>query len=284
MSNIKLIDQLPTSDKCRIELYDGLGFVELVEITPRLLPEGETVDKRIADAARTSYLGKGKSQAADNALVRRLLADKHTSPFEFVRLDFKMEIPLFVNQQLLRHRTASLNQASYRYVQAPDKLYYPSPRLQHLNNKQGSSDQVVDDQKILETWQEMKDLGKKTMEVYQKLLSLGVAREVARVGLPACLMTELVWTMNLHNLFHFLKLRMAEDAQLEIRQLATAMYTIIQGIIPAACEAFENYELNSIRFAKDELDMIQSNSIKLSGSKLDNLKQRLLQVKSSYNF
>jgi thymidylate synthase (FAD) len=233
----KEFDILPKNNK--IMLYDDLGFVELVDMKPRMIPIGYTADKRIADAARTSYLGTGKSKDQDDKLVRRLFKDKHTSPFELVVFNFHIKLPLFVNQQLLRHRTASLNQASYRYISPKEEIYYPDVRMQHKSNKQCSSDETVDDEKILNEWDEMKQLGIRCMKSYKKLVDMGVAREVARIGLPAGLMTELIWSMDLHNLLHFLKLRMANDAQLEIRELADAIYKLIKQVVPVTCEAFE---------------------------------------------
>lgn len=273
--NELLVDLLPKNNK--ILLYNKLGFVELVDMLPRLMPYGCSADKRIADAARTSYLGKGKSTEMDNKLVTRLFEDKHTSPFELVKFDFHIKLPLFVNQQLLRHRTASLNQASYRYISPKDEIYYPELRLQHISNKQGSSDQKVEDVETKELWDTMQDLGHKCIATYDKLIDKGVAREVARIGLPAGLMTELVWSMNLHNLLHFLKLRMAPDAQLEIRELANAMYKLIQPLVPVTCAAFENMN-KSITFTGEEIAYMNEDEKNLNKSQLDKLNSKLEKI------
>ena len=128
----------------KIELYNGLGFVELVDMMPRKVPVGRDADISIVRNARVSYLTKGdKTKEQDTKLINFLVKNKHTSPLESVVFQFHMRIPIFVERQLIRHRTARVNEQSMRYTAASDAFYYPELRMQSKNNKQCSSDESV---------------------------------------------------------------------------------------------------------------------------------------------
>ncbi len=225
-----MIDAL-TLSQTKETLYNGLGYVELIDCMPRLVPDGRTCEFAIARNARMSTGNGIKTIEQDQKLITRLYNDKHTSPFETVSFTFEMIIPIFVQRQVIRHRTAKVNELSGRYSELPASYYLPSVRLQCGANHQMSSVQPVS-KELTDLWNESDSMMRSLFEHYQKLVGAGVAREVARTILPVATMTKLSWTMDLHNLLHFLKLRTAPDAQLEIQQLATAIQQIIKPLIP----------------------------------------------------
>jgi len=249
------------------KLYNNTGFVRLRDCMPRLVPS-KTADYAVPEMARISYAatkpeGESKqSNESDERLINYLLRNYHTSPFEGISFKFVMRIPIFVARQLLRHRTAKVNEYSMRYSPAIDAFYFPDPRIQDKKNKQGSVEMsevkgidAAEDKKateITEIWDNSKDLVAKLYENYNSLLKLGVAREVARCTLPVCQMTELYYEMDLHNLLKMLRLRMDIHAQKEIRELADAMYKLIVPIVPLCTAAFENYWVGSMNLSKEE--------------------------------
>lgn len=238
----------------KIDLYDKLGFVELKYISPdpNLVTPFKDLECFIADIARVSTgTGDDKnttsstttthvSAEANKKLAFRLFKDKHTSPFEFVDFIFRIKAPLFVVQQLLRHRTASVNQESFRYSACKHKPFFPILRKQDLKNKQKSGEFTEADinankkiyEECVEKYEQGKKLSTQIIEIYNFLIAHDVAREVARVLLPTASMTVLYWKIDLHNLIHFLRLRMAHDAQYEIRVLANAIFNLVKDYVP----------------------------------------------------
>ena len=200
-------------------------------------------DSSIVHAARVSY-GKGtKKVSEDRGLIRYLVRHSHTTPLEMVELKFHGKMPLFVARQWIRHRTASVNEYSGRYSEMSEDMYLPE--LEHIqpqstNNKQGRSGEYTKD----EQFRIQNDLiynNQQDQTEYKKLLDKNLAKEMARGVLSVNNYTEWYWKINLHNLFHFLKLRLDAHAQIEIRVFAEAMYELIKPIVPIACEAFEDY-------------------------------------------
>lgn len=232
---ITTIDVLP---KKYIPLYNNLGGVRLVDCMPRMIPSNRTADVAITRAARISYNLGDKIPEEDAKLIRYLYRNNHTSPFEHGELSFEIELPIFVMRQLVRHRTASLNEQSLRYTKADDKFYFPSLRLQSKTNKQGSSDEVPP-MEAMQLWDEIIDANSLLYKKYTKLLELGVSKEVARCCLPTSLMTKVVWKIDLHNLMKFLRLRMDHHAQEEIRVLATAMHNLAANVFPVTLNVFD---------------------------------------------
>ena len=214
-------------------------------------------DAAIVQAARCSY-GKGtKSVSEDRGLIRYLMRHRHTSPLEMVEFKFHCKMPIHVARQWVRHRMASLNEMSGRYSEMPNECYVPELdrlQLQSKDNKQGSSDEQVEEAVYIQG--NMQEVQKKAFDVYQEHLESGLAREVARNDLPLSTYTEWYWKMDLHNLFHFLRLRLHSHAQYEIRQYANAIYELIKPIVPLACEAFEDYVLNAVTFSRQEMEAI----------------------------
>jgi thymidylate synthase (FAD) len=208
-------------------------------------------DSSIVQAARVSY-GKGtKTPSDDRALIRYLMRHKHTTPFEMVEFKFRIKCPIFIARQLMRHRTASINEISARYSIIENDYYIPSPfRTQSSTNKQGSEEPLED----LDVTSRYIQTCESAFNTYKLMLEKGVSRELARCVLPQSTYTEFYWKINLHNLLHFLKLRMDSHAQLEIRDVANYIYTLIKEKVPITAEAFEDYIVGAITFHKPDIN------------------------------
>lgn len=212
------------------------GFVRLVDYMGN--------DAAIVQAARVSYGAGTRKATEDAALIRYLLRHRHTSPFEMVEVKLHVKAPIFVARQWLRHRTASVNELSARYSILPDDLYLPDDTeisFQSADNKQGRSARVVD-RATRDRVRELLLAGQQSAySSYQELLDAGIARELARIALPVSVYTEWYWKLNLHNLFHFLELRLDAHAQYEIRRYASAIALIVERLAPIAYAAFVDY-------------------------------------------
>jgi len=227
------------------------GFVRLVDYMGN--------DRRIVQAARVSYGEGTKTYREDEILIDYLLRHQHTSPFEHVVLEFHCKMPIFVARQWIRHRTARINEISGRYSVMKDEFYVPDEsqiKGQSEDNKQGRSDEEVPPELRAKVLDLLKKDQAGVYASYQELISDGVARELARINLPLSLYTEWYWQMDLHNLFHFLELRMDAHAQWEIRQYANAMAEITKAVAPLAYEAFERHRLNGKHFSSEEIEVI----------------------------
>jgi len=227
------------------------GFVRLVDYMGG--------DESIVQAARVSY-GKGtKSVNEDRGLIRYLMRHLHTTPFEMVELKFHVKLPIFVARQWIRHRTANVNEYSGRYSVMKDEFYVPEHHaihFQNLKNKQGRREDDVPSElrgRVLDLL--ISSQGKLYKE-YEEMLDSDIARELARINLPLSMYTEWYWKIDLHNLFHFLRLRIDPHAQYEIRVYGEAMAEITKKVAPMAWEAFEDYILKSERFSRLELNVI----------------------------
>ena len=227
------------------------GFVRLVDYLGG--------DARIVQAARVSYGGGTKSVREDRALIDYLLRHQHTSPFEQVVLTFHCKLPIFVARQWIRHRTARLNELSGRYSVMRDEFYVPPGKrvqAQSADNKQGSGGSLParTAQQVLEI---LKIAQENSYLDYEETLELGVARELARINLPLSLYTEWYWQIDLHNLFHFLKLRLDSHAQYEIREYARALGQCAKAVAPMAYGSFEGHILHGARLSRKELALIR---------------------------
>jgi len=227
------------------------GFVRLVDYMGG--------DERIVQAARVSY-GEGTKQVRrDEILIDYLLRHQHTSPFEHVVIEFHCKMPLFVARQWIRHRTARVNEISGRYSVMSNEFYLPDAeqiKFQSKDNKQGRAEEEVPPElraKVLDILS--KDHGD-IYSSYQEMLDDGIARELARINLPLSLYTEWYWQMDLHNLLHFLALRMDSHAQWEIRQYADVIADLTKAVAPMAYNSFENHILNGQRFSREEIEVI----------------------------
>jgi thymidylate synthase (FAD) len=228
------------------------GFVRLVDVM------GD--DSAIVQAARVSY-GKGtKSITEDRSLIRYLIRHKHTSPFEMVEFKFHVKLPIFIARQWIRHRTANVNEYSGRYSEMPDDFYLPELcqiKPQSLFNKQGRAEDCLPPEKAAVIAGIMENTQKQLFSEYTEFLENDVAREIARINLPLSTYTEWYWKIDLHNLFHFLRLRMDSHAQYEFRVYGKAIADIVSQIVPIAYEAFEDYTLNSVTFTKAEFEALK---------------------------
>lgn len=216
-------------------------------------------DAAIVQAARVSY-GKGtKHISEDRGLIRYLMRHRHTTPFEMCDIKLHVRVPMDTWRQWIRHRTASVNEYSTRYSQAIDEKQRTGPeqwRTQAKGNRQGSSgflDEVVGADLTAEELR----LHEYAQKVYQDRLELGVAREQARKDLPLSNYTEAYWKIDLHNLLHFLGLRMDSHAQLEIRSYADIIGNeIVSRWVPLTWSAFQDYGLQAMRLSKLEKQVI----------------------------
>ena len=312
-----LVDVMAGAARREIRIHDH-GFIALVDAMPRLVPEGQTADAAIVQAARVSYGQGTKKVSEDRGLIRYLLRHRHTTPFEMVEFKFHIAMPIFIARQWIRHRTANVNEYSGRYSIMPDHFYRPtldSVRKQSATNRQGGSetfdvsaaaggagvppapasesgsDPKTQDSRLktppdlhpskpqaskpsedslaaanelqtAEDFLKLLDRAESLYPDYESLLESGVSRELARIALPLSTYTQWYWKCDLHNILHFLKLRLDPHAQEEIRVYAQAMLDLIEPIVPITVEAFRDYHLESISLTRLEIEALRD---KLAG-------------------
>ncbi len=229
------------------------GFVRLVDYMGG--------DAAIVQAARVSYGEGTKKVSEDRALIRYLFRHRHTSPFEMVEFKFHVKLPIFIARQWIRHRTANVNEYSGRYSVMKSEFYVPEPehiRYQSTVNKQGRAEEEIPSALKEKFLSYLRESQREVYAHYEEFISEGVARELARIALPLSLYTEWYWKIDLHNLFHFLRLRLDSHAQLEIRQYARVMADIVKEVCPLAFEAFTDYSLHAYTFSGLELKALQT--------------------------
>lgn len=227
------------------------GFVRLVDVM------GD--DAAIVQAARASYGNGTKTQREDRDLIRYLLRHRHTSPFEMVEIKLHVKLPIFVERQWIRHRTASVNEVSGRYSELPEEFYLPdvaSICKQATDNKQGRGEPLTPDE-AAHIRSNMNAMGRDEFKHYRFTLNQGVSRELARINLPLSTYTEKYWKVDGHNLFHFLQLRMDHHAQWEIREYAKAVAKIVSDWLPCSWEAFQDYRLGAVTFSAKEMEILR---------------------------
>jgi thymidylate synthase (FAD) len=227
------------------------GFVCLVDVM------GD--DGSVVQAARVSY-GEGTKRVSDDrTLIRYLMRHRHTTPFEMAELKFLVRVPMDCWRQWIRHRMASVNEYSTRYSIAIDAAQATPPdqwRTQAAENRQGSGQPLPREigEKLTAAERELQEASRRT---YQERLEAGVAREQARKDLPLATYTEAYWKIDLHNLLHFLNLRMDAHAQQEIRDYATVIGArILQPLFPVVWEAFVDYRLESLPLSRIDREVI----------------------------
>ena len=228
------------------------GFVRLVDYLGG--------DRRIVQSARVSYGEGTKTFRQDRGLIHYLLRNEHTSPFEQVIFTFHTKMPIFVARQWVRHRTARLNEISGRYSVMKDEFYLPADAAiapQSADNKQGRDGEPFPDDVREEIREELAAKQRGAYEGYEQLLERNVARELARINLPLSTYTEWYWQIDLHNLFHFLKLRLDPHAQHEIRVYGEVMFDIARRVCPIATAAFDEHVRGAVRFSKTEFEALQ---------------------------
>ncbi|MDB5097931.1 MAG: Thymidylate synthase thyX [Cyanobacteria bacterium RYN_339] len=244
---------VPEADAVIDEAFPVLdqGFVRLVDYMGG--------DARVVQAARVSYGTGTKTVREDKGLIGYLMRNAHTSPFEQVSLVFHIKLPLFVFAQMVRHRTAKLNSMSARYSVMQDEFYLPTAdqiRGQSLTNKQ-VSEGGVGGEAAGQAAGVMQEQARVAYALYEEMLANGVGREQARMVLPQNLYTQIYWKCDLHNLFHFLRLRLDWHAQQEIRAYGEVMAMLTKLVAPFCYEAFEEHILNAQRFGGSEVEALK---------------------------
>lgn len=236
------------------------GFCRLVDCMPRLVNEGETCDHAITQMARVSYGGGTKTQSDDRTLIRYLIRKYHSSPLESVEFKFHMKLPIMCCRQIIRHRTASVNEISGRYSILKDEFYIPENfRKQSKTNKQGS-EETLSLEESAQYQQDLMNHCKESREIYEVFLDEGITREQARMVLPPNVFSEWYWKCDLNNILKFLSLRCDSHAQWETRQYADAMLSLIKPLIPWTIEAWEEYNSfrNAVLFTEKECKKLAS--------------------------
>lgn len=229
------------------------GFIRVIDY----MGDGGSV----AQMARVSY-GKGtKSVNEDRGLLRYLLRNRHTSPFEGNEIKLHIKLPIFVMRQWIRHRTANVNEYSMRYSEPKDEFYCPDMEhimLQSKNNKQGR-DGEVDDEARKDFRRDTILTGSRAQEHYAHYKEHNIAREINRINLPLTAYTEAYWKIDLHNLLHFLSLRADPHAQYEIRVYAEVILEqIVKAWVPDIYEAFIDYVMEAETFSRQEMNVIRN--------------------------
>lgn len=229
----------------RVDVLDK-GWIELVDMMPHP-SAGVSGDMAIVNAARVSFMGESKGEERDKKLLFYLLRHRHTTPFEMVEFKFRVKAPLVTWWQWVRHRTWNFNAQSGRYTPFnEDDFYMPGVwRMQASDNKQASEGELSAAESVAFT-DKLNQHYARSYELYHEALASGVSREMARLFLPG-FSVYYVWVAKIdaHNLMHFLRLRMAPDAQHEIRVYAQAIYDhFFRPALPWTAEAFEQYILN----------------------------------------
>jgi len=250
------------------------GFVRLVDYMGG--------DARIVQTARVSYGEGTKTVREDAGLIDYLMRHQHTSPFEHVVLELHCKMPIFVARQWIRHRTARLNEISGRYSVMADEFYVPQAdqiNKQSASNKQGRDQGEVPAELREKVIEILKRDQASAYASYEDLIASDIARELARINLPLSLYTQWYWQMDLHNLFHFIRLRADSHAQWEIQQYALAIARIAKAIAPMAYASFERHSLHGARFSSDELNavraMLEGKPNPLEGRRKEELEAKL---------
>ncbi len=231
------------------------GFVRVIDYMGN--------DAAICQAARVSY-GKGtKSVQNDAGLIRYLMRHWHSTPFEMCEIKLHVKLPVFVARQWIRHRTANVNEYSARYSILDREFYIPQPdalAAQSVVNNQGRGAMLegAEAERVLEI---LKSDSNRAYDNYEAMISdegqQGLARELARMNLPANIYTQWYWKVDLHNLFHFLRLRADAHAQYEIRVYADAICEMVKDWVPAAYGAFEDYRMGGATLSATAIACVQ---------------------------
>ena len=220
-------------------------------------------DSAICQAARVSY-GRGtKSVQNDEGLIRYLMRHWHSTPFEMCEIKLHVKLPVFVARQWIRHRTANVNEYSARYSILDREFYIPAPdqlAAQSTVNNQGRGE-VLQGEEAARVLDLLKSDANRAYDHYEAMLSQdgqqGLARELARMNLPANIYTQWYWKVDLHNLFHFLRLRADPHAQYEIRVYAEAIASCVKDWVPLAYAAFEDYRMGGVTLSAKAISVLK---------------------------
>jgi thymidylate synthase (FAD) len=228
------------------------GFVSLVDYMG--------TDECIERAARVSY-GYGTRQTSQTrGLLRYLRRHLHTTPSEMVEFKFHCSMPMFVARQWIRHRSANVNEYSGRYSLMPMLFYTPTEdqlQTQSKRNNQGRSGTAVDTEKYTEAVRRWNEIREKSREAYEWMTFEDMARELSRIDLPLSTYTQWYWKIDLHNLLHFLKLRVDTHAQWEIQEFGRVMAGMLKRVTPLSYEAWVDYDVCGSRVSRMDLEALR---------------------------
>ncbi len=220
-------------------------------------------DAAIVQAARVSYGAGTKHVQNDDGLIRYLMRHWHSTPFEMCEVKLHVKLPVFVARQWIRHRTANVNEYSARYSILDREFYIPAPEhlaAQSVVNNQGRG-AVLQGEEAARVLDLLKSDANRAYDNYEAMLSQegqqGLARELARMNLPANIYTQWYWKVDLHNLFHFLRLRADPHAQYEIRVYAEAIAACVKDWVPLAYAAFEDYRMGGVTLSSKAIDVLK---------------------------
>ncbi len=228
------------------------GFVCLVDYMG--------TDQCVERAARVSYGQHLREPGQTRSLIRYLRRHRHTTPSEMVELKFHCSMPIFVARQWIRHRTANVNEISGRYTKLPTTFYLPEREQichQSKKNKQGRGEPLPDSiaEQARHSWSMQREVVSKQ---YDWMSATDFANEIARIDLPLSTYTEWYWKIDLHNLLHFLTLRVDKHAQWEIQQFGEVMAGMVERIAPLSYEAWLDYDVAGARFSHQELQILRA--------------------------
>ena len=229
------------------------GFVSLVDYMG--------TDECIERAARVSYGYGTRKQSLTRGLLRYLRRHQHTTPSEMVEMKFHCCMPIFVARQWIRHRTANVNEYSGRYSLVPMLFYTPDAaqlQTQSRKNNQGRSGEAVAAGVHAEAVRRWGEIRHAAMETYEWMTAGEIARELARIDLPLSTYTQWYWKIDLHNLLHFLTLRVDPHAQWEIQAYGRVMAGMLQRVAPLSYEAWIDYDVRGARLSRMELDALRA--------------------------
>jgi thymidylate synthase (FAD) len=238
------------------------GFVSLVDYLG--------TDECIERAARVSYGYGTRKQSLTRGLLRYLRRHKHTTPSEMVELKFHCCMPMFIARQWIRHRTANVNEYSGRYSLMPMLFYMPDEaqlQTQSRRNNQGRSGQAVESEVYAEARRRWEAIRRESTDAYGWLTGNEVARELARIDLPLSTYTQWYWKIDLHNLLHFLTLRVDAHAQWEIQEYGRVMAGMLKRVAPLSYEAWIDYDVCGAHVSRAELDALRA-LVKVDGEAL----------------
>ena len=229
------------------------GFVALVDYMG--------TDEDIVRAARVSYGYGTRQRSQTRGLIRYLRRHKHTTPSEMIELKFHCSMPIFVARQWIRHRTANVNEMSGRYSLMPMLFYQPPAehvQAQSAGNHQGRAGVPLDERLRAEAFRRWQALRQDAVSTYEWLNAHEVAREIARIDLPLSTYTQWYWKIDLHNLLHFLTLRVDRHAQWEIQEYGRVMAGMLKRVAPLSYEAWIDYDVCGARLSRMELDVLRA--------------------------
>jgi thymidylate synthase (FAD) len=218
-------------------------------------------DNSIVQAARISYGDGTKHVSDDKKLINYLMAHEHTTPFEMCEIKLHIKLPIFLMRQWVRHRTANINEYSARYSIVKDEYYLPdfnSIGAQGEENKQGSQDHTTLCKDVKHDWRNRSDLlCLDSFNHYHDALNKSISRETARTTLPLNTYTEIYWKIDLHNLLHFINVRLNNKAQTEMRMYAKILADLVNIWVPITYSAFLNHKKNAIRLSEKSVNALK---------------------------